>query len=156
MLAFCRSAAIIVIWFASTDVTWADSKWFRIIIRLVIFANFVTVVLFSALEVDNTLVLNAVDVLFLAIYSVEAVLKLVYFGGRGYFLLRWNVFDFVLVVFGWLSFILDETLATGAGIVIMVCTWIYIHCLWGMYVASAANLRWYPPPQTKPTQIHSY
>lgn len=102
----------------TAGVHWAGSKWFRVSVRVVIFVNFITVVVFSGLAFDNRSVTRVLDLVFLLVYTVEAVAKLIYYG-RGYFRVRWNLFDFSLVLFGWLSLILDETIG-GAGIVIMV------------------------------------
>ena len=43
-------------------------------------------------------VLNVVDVIFVCIFTIEAVLKIIAMEGR-YFYFRWNLFDFLIVVF---------------------------------------------------------
>ncbi|XP_037834364.1 sodium channel protein type 4 subunit alpha B isoform X2 [Kryptolebias marmoratus] len=62
-------------------------------------------VIFMAMErypmTENTLdLLSNVNLVFLVIFALELLLKLGALGAYGYFQVRWNIFDFIVVIFG--------------------------------------------------------
>eukprot|EP00484_Ammonia_sp_Unknown_P007624 CAMPEP_0197073220 /NCGR_PEP_ID=MMETSP1384-20130603/210494_1 /TAXON_ID=29189 /ORGANISM="Ammonia sp." /LENGTH=1825 /DNA_ID=CAMNT_0042512053 /DNA_START=142 /DNA_END=5619 /DNA_ORIENTATION=+ len=76
-----------------------EKQWFEWFIVGCILVN--TVFLMSEHEGQAeywTQVLFYLEIIFVIIYSVEAILKLIAYGIKGYFSDWWNVFDFVVVV----------------------------------------------------------
>ena len=59
-------------------------------------------------------VLNALDVAFVVVFIVEATLKIAALGA-GYFRDSWNVFDFIIVVIGFVSSIIELAALSGRG-----------------------------------------
>ena len=59
-------------------------------------------------------VLNALDVAFVVVFIVEATLKIAALGA-GYFRDSWNVFDFIIVVIGFVSSIIELSALSGRG-----------------------------------------
>ncbi len=99
-------------------VSWADSFGFAMVVRFLIFANFIIIVFFSAFEYTDERTIEAIDTAFLAVYTIEATAKILR-GGFDYFGVRWNVFDFSLVCIGWLSVIVGEASPGTAGVVVL-------------------------------------
>ena len=50
--------------------------------------------------------------LFLALFTLEAALKIYGFGWTAYLRKRWNVFDFVVVAAGWAAQVLEDSADT--------------------------------------------
>jgi len=82
----------------------ADSSVFEICIMGMIMINTVFMAArFYGQPIEWELALDVVNLMFNVIFTVEAAIKLTGLGLRQYFSLGWNVFDFVLVLGGWIG-----------------------------------------------------
>ena len=89
----------------------AINPWFDRIILLVIFAN----CFFLAIDKEGfdelDAIADSIDLLFLGIYTVEMILKIIAMGffmrAHSYLRDSWNVLDFVVVVLGLVSLVLS-------------------------------------------------
>ncbi|XP_062501311.1 two pore channel protein 1-like [Corticium candelabrum] len=103
---------------------WTVGGLFRFFINVSLFAFFVVLIYEGAsdgnpdehqtcraLEQRDTV--YWIKVFFVILYVIEAVLKLLTLGIKGYFSVSWNVFDFVCVVAGVLDVILDVAVLKG-------------------------------------------
>ena len=99
---------------------WTIGGLFRFFINMSLFGFFVLLVYEAAeagnshphktcmaLEQQNAVYWSTVS--FVILYSVEAIMKILTLGIKGYFTNNWNVFDFVCVVAGLLATILGAT-----------------------------------------------
>ena len=82
-----------------------ESKWFERVLMALILANLVVLAIMDPLQdassVRNTIVDRA-EWVFLACFTLEAVVKICAYGPRQYFGSAWNVMDFALVLVGFL------------------------------------------------------
>lgn len=88
----------------------AINPWFDRIVLVVIVVN----CLFLALDKEVDIVtdnIEQIDIVFLILYTIEMILKIIAMGfiTRNHSYLRdsWNILDFIVVMLGWISFILD-------------------------------------------------
>lgn len=84
--------------FAALIFDLTTNQKFDIVIMIIIMANMLTMTLeFYNMPETMKLALNNINIVFIAIFTLECVLKLI--GLRlYYFKIPWNVFDFVVVV----------------------------------------------------------
>ena len=81
-----------------------NSKFFEWFITFVIILNTITMCMeFYGAPAEYLHVLNVFNLVFVAIFTVEAVLKLLGLGVRYYFYIDWNKFDFAIVIVSLLS-----------------------------------------------------
>ncbi|KAL4223541.1 Two pore calcium channel protein 1 [Mactra antiquata] len=81
------------------------SKWFDYVVYFIIFANFVSI-LFETIQLSlkgvvvgsHTYTLSYISIAFVAIYCVEAMIKILGKGPYEYFTSGWDVFDFLVTV----------------------------------------------------------
>ncbi|KAJ9468089.1 Voltage-dependent calcium channel type A subunit alpha-1 [Diplonema papillatum] len=91
--------------------TFVESREFEWAIGLVIFMNLLLLCTQHADESEAyARAFSILNYVFVAIFLVEAALKAVGYGVRGYFLDSWNRFDFVILLVSILGLILGETL----------------------------------------------
>lgn len=90
-----------------------QSPYFLLFIQTVIIINVVVVVVEASLyENDHSQSPNrkprSWEYLFFVIYLFEALFKLVFYGGKGYFASKWNTFDFVILVASFAGLLLQQ------------------------------------------------
>ncbi|XP_075458515.1 voltage-dependent L-type calcium channel subunit alpha-1C isoform X5 [Ascaphus truei] len=98
-------------------------KPFEIIILLTIFANCVALAVYIPFPEDDSNATNSnlerVEYLFLIIFTVEAFLKVIAYGllfhPNGYLRNGWNLLDFIIVVVGLFSAILEQATKADGG-----------------------------------------
>eukprot|EP00095_Tigriopus_kingsejongensis_P005462 maker-scaffold865_size87005-snap-gene-0.16 protein:Tk05462 transcript:maker-scaffold865_size87005-snap-gene-0.16-mRNA-1 annotation:"two pore channel 1" len=89
------------------------SNWFEYTICVIVLANGIILVVQTAFMDSpsstsaNNIYAPWVSYFFVALYTLEAVLKLVGIGFKNYFSSYWNIFDFAVTVLGILSLILE-------------------------------------------------
>jgi voltage-gated sodium channel len=97
-----ESRHAVVRWCART----ADSTWFTVFIFAVIVANAIVLGLqtYDSVEKDIGGLLGVLDGVFLGIFVVELIIRIVAFGNRpqDFFRSGWNVFDFVVIAVAFL------------------------------------------------------
>lgn len=90
----------------------AINPWFDKVILVVIVTNCIFLAMDN--EIDFvTKFSNKIDLIFLIIYTIEMLLKIIAMGffmrAHSYLRDSWNVLDFLVVIFGWLSLILQAS-----------------------------------------------
>ena len=116
-----------------------ENEWFERGVFVLILANTLCLsVTRYDQPVTEVAVLNAINVVFTVVFTVEALMKILAFG-NGYFRESWNVFDFTVVVVAWTEIVIaliepeDSPYLTGVRalrilrIVRMFKTWQTMH-----------------------------
>ena len=89
-----------------------DNNYFEYFSLLVIITN--TILILVSDPRDNKSVANVSDPYFLYFYTLEAILKIIGFGficsENAYLRDYWNILDFLVVIVGWISWILERTM----------------------------------------------
>lgn len=87
------------------------SPWFDNLSLLIIIIN--TIIILYSNPLDEVNLANSTDQYFLYLFTIEMFLKILAFGfvvpPDSYFRDLWNILDFLVVVFGWIDFIIDST-----------------------------------------------
>ena len=90
----------------------AINPWFDRIILAVILGNCLFLAVDGEIEAITTLS-DDIDFGFLVIYTIEMVLKIIAMGfvmrAHSYLRDTWNILDFLVVVLGWISLLLEQS-----------------------------------------------
>ena len=88
----------------------AVSSWFDSLVTFMIILNLVVLMMkYEGMPDNYSSVLDILNVVFTAVFIVEAIVKIVGLSIRGYFSNRWNFFDFFIVI----TSIIDVALTYG-------------------------------------------
>lgn len=89
----------------------AINPWFDKVILIIIVINSVFLAMDNEVDFVSQYS-DQIDLIFLIIYTCEMVLKIIAMGffmrAHSYLRDSWNILDFLVVIFGWLSYILKE------------------------------------------------
>jgi len=60
-------------------------------------------------------ILESINYFFTAVFTLEAIIKIIGLGFKGYFTKGWNVFDFIIVVISYVTLIIGLTVSGNFG-----------------------------------------
>jgi hypothetical protein len=60
-------------------------------------------------------ILESINYFFTAVFTLEAIVKIIGLGPKGYFTKGWNVFDFIIVIISYVTLIIGLTVSGTFG-----------------------------------------